>query len=169
MRQYKQVLIEGPDCSGKSTLVNCLKNELCWDAKSLHHKDADQFSRYLFEYSSQEKIIFDRGHISESIYSALWRGGNPFSVGESTVLDSIVRMNMITVFALPDVSVLRERYALRNYAQKITISELETSACLFKDYFDCNKIIPAIIYCSKDYWELEYTVKKVSSIVGEAK
>lgn len=164
MAQYKQILIEGPDCSGKSTLINRLKNELCWDAKSLHHRQGNQFLRYLQQYASQSEIIFDRGHISEAVYSTLWRTA-PFSADELNILNGIVKLQMITILALPPVSVLQERYLARKYPQKITFSELETSANLFKNYFDGKSLEPTIIYCSKDYGELEFVVQKVSKIV----
>ncbi|GEM_PF-2438433 len=166
MAKYSQILIEGPDCSGKSTLINRLKNELCWDAKSLHHRPGNQFLRYLKEYSSQSEVIFDRGHISEAVYSTLWRGGTPFSGDELNILSGIVKLQMIAILALPKVSVLQSRYLARTYHQKINFSELETSASLFENYFDGKNIAPTIIYCSKDYGELEFVVQKVSKIIG---
>ena len=162
---YEQILVEGPDCAGKSTLINRLKNELCFDAKSLHHRDGCQFSRYLKEYAAQTKIIFDRGHISEVVYSTLWRGGNPFNIDESTVLNSIVRLQMITILALPDISSLRDRYLSRAYPQKISLAELETGSHLFEDYFQSHQMTPTIVYCSKNVEELESVVKKVSRII----
>ena len=66
----KRIIIEGPDCSGKSTVVDRVKNELRWDSKSLHHREVYQFYRYLKEYSSANQIVFDRSHFSEILAMA---------------------------------------------------------------------------------------------------
>ena len=164
--RWRQILIEGPDCSGKSMLVNRIKNALSWDAKSLHHIKGDQFERYMREYATQQDIVFERAHVSEAVYGALWRGGNQFTLTELNVLDAFVALRMIVILALPELSVLRARYASRKYAQKIKIAELETCARLFGEYFQKNKLKPTIMYQSKDSTELESVVEKVRALVG---
>ena len=84
--EKKRIIVEGPDCSGKSTVVHRIKNALRWDSKSLHHKGGDQFSRYLREYANNDCIVFDRSHFSEIVYSKLWRNGSPFTEIESNIL-----------------------------------------------------------------------------------
>ena len=69
MSKIIRIIVEGPDCSGKSTLVNRTKNDLRWDSKSLHHKEGNQFLRYLKEYAFSEQIVLDRSHFSEEVYS----------------------------------------------------------------------------------------------------
>ena len=71
--KISKIIVEGPDCSGKSTVVERIKNMLCWDSKSLHHKEGNQFLRYLREYVLNENVVFDRAHFSEEAYSHLWR------------------------------------------------------------------------------------------------
>ena len=85
----KRIIVEGPDCSGKSTLVDTLKNRLLWDAKSLHHKEGNQFQRYLKEYALGEEVVFNRAHFSENVYSKLWRGGSPFLEKEKEILNDL--------------------------------------------------------------------------------
>lgn len=152
-----RVLIEGPDCSGKSTLRDRLKNALRWDAKSLHHKDGDQFERYLKEYSLGDKIIFDRGHFSEIAYSTLWRGGNPLSSAENLILNSICRLKFVTIFCCPDLEDMKKRYESRQYAQQIKLDELRRSRELFNEILT----VPFIQYRSKNYEELEHLIVQV--------
>ena len=60
------VFIEGPNGSGKSTLADYVKNLLRWDQLNLHHRDGDQFRRYLAEYG-RDKTVFVRAHWSEAV------------------------------------------------------------------------------------------------------
>ena len=151
-----QILVEGPDCSGKTTLVERLKNELHWDAKSLHHLEGNQFKRYLREYALQENIIFNRGHYSEIAYGQLWRGGNPFSKEEQQILDGLSNENMIIVFASPPLEILQQRYQQRNFPQQIKYDELET----IHNYFcELMNDISHLLYQSSSPAELQSLIQ----------
>src|SRR3989304_4150298 len=115
--EIKRIIIEGPDCSGKSTLVDRIKNEIKWDAKALRHKDGDQFERYLFEYATADKVVFDRGHFSENVYSKLWRSGSPFSKNEKNILDSVCQEKTLIIFSCPSSDTIKKRYLSRDYTQ----------------------------------------------------
>lgn len=153
-----QILVEGPDCSGKTTLVERLKNELHWDAKSLHHLEGNQFKRYLKEYALQENIIFNRGHYSEIAYGKLWRGGNPFSKEEQMILDQISKQNMILIFASPPLEVLQQRYRERDFSQQLKYKELG----LIQHHFcEMMQDVPHLLYLSSSYDELQYLTQNV--------
>lgn len=160
MKRFK-ILVEGPDCSGKSTLIDRLKNNLRWDAKSLHHREGDQFERYLKEYSSADRIIFDRGHFSEIVYSTLWRGGNPFSSEEESVLASICNLRFLTIFCCSELEDMKKRYEQRAYAQQIKLEELNRSRQLFLDVLHT----PHLTYHSSNQEELEQLIRVVGEIV----
>ena len=157
-----RIIVEGPDCSGKTTVVERIKNELCWDAKALHHLEGKQFRRYLREYASQENIVFNRGHFSEIVYSKLWRGGNPLSAKEMEILNNICTVNTIIIFACPSLEIMKQRYCERNYPQQIKLEELELSRKYFCEIMDH---VPHILYESKDYNELQALIDKVKAIV----
>ena len=153
-----QILVEGPDCSGKTTLVERLKNELHWDAKSLHHLEGNQFKRYLREYALQENIIFNRGHYSEIAYGQLWRGGNHFSKEERKILDGLSNENMIIVFASPPLEILQQRYQQRNFPQQIKYEELET----IQNYFcELMNDISHLLYQSASPAELQSLIQDI--------
>lgn len=156
-----RIIVEGPDCSGKSTVVDRIKNALHWDSKSLHHREGNQFARYLKEYAANEHIVFDRSHFSEEVYSNLWRGGSPFSKLEKQILDGICSINTLVIFTCPPAEVLKERYLKRGYEQQIKLEELEKSRELF-----CNEFngIQHSLYTSKDYDELNALVKEVMEL-----
>ncbi len=157
-----KIIIEGPDCSGKSTAVNTIKNALRWDSKSLHHQSGDQFTRYIKEYTFNSNIVFDRSHFSEIVYSKLWRGGSPFSNKELEFLNFLAQRDTITIFVIPEIKVLKERYLNRDYEQQIKLSELKESQKLFKQV---SKNINHILYLSSSYEELDQLVNKIKKIV----
>ena len=158
----KQILVEGPDCSGKTTLVERLKNELHWDAKSLHHLDGNQFKRYLREYALQERTVFNRGHFSEMAYGKLWREGDPFSEAERNILDQICEQNMIVIFANPSLEVLQQRYLQRDFPQQIRSEELR----IVQQYFsELMANVPHIPYQSSCHQELDSVIQNVVRLV----
>lgn len=154
----KRILIEGPDCSGKSTALDRIKNAFKWDAKSLHHREGDQFQRYIKEYCSAENIVFDRGHISESVYGQMWRGGNPFSKEEFSMLNFYLQREGLVIFSLPSEEVLLSRYRSRKFDQQIKENELALARNLFLEQ---SHFIPNIIYTSSSYLELDELVEGV--------
>lgn len=154
----KRILIEGPDCSGKSTAIDRIKNSLRWDAKSLHHREGDQFQRYIKEYCSAESIVFDRGHFSEAVYGQMWRGGNPFSKEEFDFLNFYLQRDGLIIFALPSEETLINRYSARNFSQQIKENELALARNLF---LEKSQIVPYILYTSESYKELDDLVADV--------
>lgn len=162
--KINKIIFEGPDCSGKTTAVNLVKNILRWDSKSLHHKNGDQFERYAKEYILNSELVIDRSHFSEAVYSQLWRGGNPFSNKEFEFLNYLVQKNAIVVFVLPDFKLMKKRYLERKYEQQISLSELEKSRELFKQIM---KNIDCVKYTASSFEELKKLVEKIKLKVNE--
>lgn len=154
----KRILIEGPDCSGKSTALDRIKNALRWDAKSLHHREGDQFQRYIKEYCSVENTVFDRGHFSEAVYGQMWRGGNPFSQQEFNFLNFYLQREGLIIFALPSEETLINRYRARNFSQQIKENELAFARKLF---LEKSQNVTNILYTSSSYEELDNLVAEV--------
>ena len=161
MNKITKIIIEGPDCSGKSTVVERIKNMLRWDSKSLHHNEGNQFKRYLKEYALNDNIVFDRSHFSEIVYSTLWRKGSPFSKKENNILNDICSNNTLVIFTCPTLQTLRKRYQSRNFKQQIKLDELERSRKLF---IKTLKNTAYILYLSKNYDELDDLLKKVKEL-----
>ena len=84
--KFPIVVVEGPDASGKSTLIsqlmerhpnNCyIHNAVTNDIKSLHENTIDTAL-----VASQEHWVFiDRLHLSEKIYSTIFRNGPSYDI-----------------------------------------------------------------------------------------
>jgi len=162
--KINKIIFEGPDCSGKTTAVNLMKNVLRWDSKSLHHKEGDQFERYTKEYILNSEVVIDRSHFSEIVYSELWRGGNPFSDKEFKFLNYLLQKNAIIIFVLPKLELMKKRYLERKYEQQISLSELEKSRELFKQIMETTD---CILYTASSFEELNKLVEKIRLKVNE--
>ena len=113
----KGIIIEGSDCSGKTTLIEALKDRLGhldWQIINVGHEPTNQFDRYMSLYINSDKVIFDRGHFSEIVYGHLWRGGHGMSHQECSLLDQYVFGNFLVVFAHAPEEVLKTRYHARS-------------------------------------------------------
>ena len=112
------IIVEGPDCSGKSSLVRRLKAELSggWDVMQMGHKDGDQFARYLRVYLDAQRLLLDRSHFSERVYGDLLRGGRHFTAWQRALLDRLAEHEFATVLCTAPAALLWERYKARNAA-----------------------------------------------------
>lgn len=105
--------IEGPNGSGKSTLADVVKNALRWDQMNLHHREGDQFLRYIAEYGRKD-TVFVRSHWSEFVYSHLFGRPKPFTPEEFACLSQAARLRGIVVICLPrSVDTLVQRFEER--------------------------------------------------------
>ncbi len=159
----KNVIVEGIDCSGKSTLIKNLKFGLKkhggYDVKELEHKECpSQFRRYMLEYSLAERIIFDRAHISEAVFGKILRNKFPFSDRESNMLNGFVRNDFITILAIPSYDDFQSRYQESKKLQVISNNDFDLINKEFMLY--CKEINP-IIYNSSTFGYLEVFNKNI--------
>jgi thymidylate kinase len=160
------IIVEGVDCAGKSTLVKEIKNRLKYDVLALGHRAGDdQFRRYLRAYADHERMVYERSHISEVVYSVLYGREQPFSQSRRSLLDQIAAETSLVIFADPDVDIAKERYLARQGVyQQIQLDQLETCIGLFRDYRKAYKW-NSVVYKSRDWAELEAIVDKVGEYI----
>ena len=159
----KGIIIEGSDCSGKTTLVRALKSPLShsgWDVADLGHKNGNPFDRYIDHYVNSNKVIFDRGHFSEVVYGNLWRGGHGMSEWEHSFLDEYVLNNFLVIFAHAPEKILKERYNSRSYGQVIEENELSIVQSRFASALNHPNVVQ---YDSSSSASLDAIVEKVLS------
>lgn len=164
---YSGVIVEGADCSGKTTLVKRLKAALStagWDVHDMGHKPGDQFRRYADAYVRGHNLLLDRGHFSEVVYSRLWRGGSPFAPWERELLDDYVLGRYIVVLCTAPPVVLAARHAGRSYDQVTHASELEAVQRLFVQ--ELSAVRP-IYYESTNEHALNTIVRQLIDLLGQ--
>lgn len=133
-RDVPSLVVEGVECAGKTTLIREFRARVSnLDVIALSHQEGHQFDRFISAYVDAEGVVFNRSHISETVYAKLWNRGRPFSPAEREVLDSFVARRFITVLCTADPATLRTRFAKRNFDQQARMNELEEIAELFDE------------------------------------
>jgi len=98
------IILEGPDCAGKTTLAKEL--EKC-GYKIVHNgppKTDDPFREYALQIEESAKVntVFDRLHIGEMIYGPILRGKSRITLYQYEELNEVIkRMGGLVVICLP--------------------------------------------------------------------
>ena len=163
------IIVEGTDCSGKSTILRYLSSELSrhgWDTIDLRHRSCNQFDRYIKIYSNYDKILFDRAHFSESVYGELWRGKRPFNKWEYEILNKYVFDNYLIIFVYAPEDILRKRYIERDISQTIEQDELIKVQDSFEKIFK-NFSNNVMLYEATSKENLQICLDKVFKILRD--
>lgn len=134
-----KILLEGPDCSGKSTLAGILKQ--CYNSEYFHNTVEYDDSMFKLRNSNlanclklNNNIIVDRWNISEFIYGNIFRGKSrvtlPEVVSECRLFDEII-------FCLPaDYSKYIKSFEKLSNSRDEYIKELKTISEIYYAYQD---------------------------------
>ncbi|MBD3249505.1 hypothetical protein GF336_05650 [Candidatus Woesearchaeota archaeon] len=163
----KGILVEGVDCSGKTTLVTRLKTDLSsygWDSQTCCHRSEDQFDRYLQIYCNSDRIIFDRGHFSEIVYGDLWRKSRHFQQWEIEWLNEYVLMHFIVIWCYASEECLKKRYTQQGINRKIKVDQLIHIQTAFENLFQHNSVIK---YCSDSFVSLDKLVDMIYYLIHQ--
>jgi hypothetical protein len=164
----KNIIIDGIDRAGKTTLANKIKYVMrdfggC-DIKSLGHIDCQsQFMRYIREYSVNQNTIFDRGHLSEVVYSEYLRDNLSISDPQLEILNFLVSSQFIVVLAIPSYENFckrMEEYALR-YSKLIGIDAFDH---LNEQFIKASDLLNPIIYTSDSFEYLDNFTNQIISL-----
>ncbi len=161
------ILLEGCDCTGKSTLAKYLRRQLHrdgWDIFSMAHRDGDQCDRYLKAYVNANKLIFDRGHFSEIAYGNVWRNGVHFTKYQLDFLNEYTLSVFVVVFSFAEENLMKERWKEKE-DQKIKRDELIIIQNEFESLLDDPRVIR---YESRDVNSLTETVGQIIKRVGRS-
>jgi len=166
--QIKGIIVEGCDCSGKTTLIKTLKVVLCefgWDVMDLGHKEGNQFDRYMHTYAQADGVLFDRAHFSEIVYGDAWRQGKHFNSWERNFLDQFAFEKFIVIFTQVPSETLKKRYQERSFKQIISLDELEKIQTKFAETLSHPK---TITYDSSCIENLTILINNVLEILKNA-
>ena len=167
MKRKLGIVIEGTDCTGKTTLVNRLRSKLSpqgWYSLSLSHRIGNQFERYLGNYLKDERIIYDRAHFSEIVYGKLWRDNSGLDAWQRDFLNDFVLENFVVVLVQAPVSVLKQRYNMRQQDQTIDLAELEQTQDMFIKEMEDDRVIQ---YQSVNPESLDLVVQQIVTTIDD--
>jgi thymidylate kinase len=91
-----KIILEGPDCAGKTTLANSLKGKLT-DYLYIHHGQYKHSYAPHMESLKLRNVIIDRHWPSELIYSTIFRSGPVYNVN---IMEYEARRDVNTKFIL---------------------------------------------------------------------
>ena len=163
------IIVDGNDCTGKSTLVSELRSALRphggWDTKHLVYRTGDQFLRFLSEYVNGENLIFNRSHYSEIIYGKHLRGTELFSQAHLNALETFIKQYGLVIHcALPPDEILI-RMEARNRIEILDEDEIceELIRAISEEYDRILNDPDVIKYCCRTPDDL----RKVIEVVKE--
>ena len=100
------IVLEGGDCSGKSTLADHFVEK--YGAKKLHGRIFPDMWKYhtamlrlALKWADTELVVIDRLHLSELIYGQVYRGGPAYDVAARCIDRVLQRAGAITVLCVP--------------------------------------------------------------------
>lgn len=160
------IALEGIQCSGKTLLISLLKAKLKkvggFDVKELAHVDTDdQYSRYLREYATQERVLLHRSHISEHVLGGILRERSPFSDGELASLNACLSLRFTCVLAEPpDFDSFSNRILSDAGHTRLGFKEDQYTQ-IVASFRNAFSTIPHVHYVSSSFDSLESAVEAV--------
>lgn len=116
----KVLILEGPDCSGKSTLAKQLATFNGFEYRHLGRPkpNEDVFRTYTLELwralKSPNPVVFDRLYLGETIYGPVMRGGSLLSPLQRLLIERLMAANDVKqVVCLPNFEVCRDKWRER--------------------------------------------------------
>ena len=119
------IIIEGPDGVGKTTLVNKLKEHYGVDSIRLSYKDPTDYDFYT-RIMEKTDCIFDRHFLSEIVYSKLFGRESEIGYEETTKLLSQAQNLSIPIFILDcDEKEILNRLKIRGGEHELIVNNID--------------------------------------------
>jgi thymidylate kinase len=130
------IIVEGPDCAGKTSICNFLAQLTGFNYVHLTDKDPAVLDTYV-KCLDKHNVILDRFYFSEFIYANVVRcGKSTFSADDFiTLKEKLATMNVLTIYVTNKVEVLEQR-ALTRGESFVSNNQLKTVKELYDIMFD---------------------------------
>lgn len=134
----KLIILEGADCTGKSTLLNKIKNE---DTLVIHNGVYESrtvaFETYIDQIADNiyKSVILDRSYISELIYGSIYRGEkNHEWKSEIRLLESMMvsYFSPLVIVCLPPIEIVLNEW--QNRINTEYIKDSYTIEAIYAEY-----------------------------------
>lgn len=151
------VVLEGPDCAGKTTLAEALTAE----RGTVRANGKPPVGRPLFEHyagqvalaagSPSELTVFDRLHVGELIYGPLFRGKSALSIEEIYLLeDQLDKAGAVKIHVDCSDEALLERYHVRGDELIKSPDIFLSNAAQYRELFASDGPFPGWIAVATD-------------------
>jgi GTPase SAR1 family protein len=170
------IIVEGPDGSGKSTLVKKLKE---WNnLVEIDRGDRDKlgtdpkqtdilwFNLAMATWGGNAPRIADRLYVSELVYGPLWRDENVFEKQDHTIEYIIRGLQIPVIFCLPEYDVVRDNVNNSEH-QLDRVSETLRDVYLSYEYQYHRLRRQGVHAVHYDYTDKHVREAKVSTVVKE--
>lgn len=124
------IIVEGPDCAGKTTLIENLKNYIPPPVGYVHHgpyKDESDIAHHYIESLSFNRgmtTLIDRCWISEQIYSQFYGRSNRLSDENIAELEDMAhKVHTVIIFCLPPINVCFTKFLERKHEEYLENTE----------------------------------------------
>lgn len=126
------VIIEGPDCSGKTTLATYLKDHFYLDYRHSSSKTKNDFD-YHKNLLESTNLVLDRFHLGEYIFPALVNREPKMDFNDLIKLTKIIEEgnNLLVILYSSDIDFLKNRLKTRG-DDDFTVSNIESINNMFK-------------------------------------
>lgn len=173
-----RIIIEGVDKSGKSTLINALKNKVpravllkLWTKPEGNQQEATAYIRRMYMNMAQMTVdlnnnyIFDRWYPSEMVYS-FKRGYDSLKDGWFYELEKeIVKTRPLYILVEADPDLIRKRMAedKEDFAKPEEVEKLQER---YREHFKYCQLNKMVVNTTDD---LDATVEHILSVIEETK
>lgn len=128
------IILEGPDAVGKTTLAEKLKNKYNMNIIHSTSKTRNDLNYHIDLLDYQNNTVFDRFHIGELVYPEIYNRSSCLSLDDFNLINKriIDNQDVLVVFYTSDLSILKDRLIKRgelNY-----LDEIEQQNKLFSFY-----------------------------------
>lgn len=143
------VILEGPDATGKTTLAEKLRDKF---GMTIHHstsKTRNDLNYHMDLLDYRQNTVFDRFHLGEMVYPEIYDRKAKLNQGEIDIINKAIIDNndMLIIFITSNMDIIKERLIERG--EENYIPEMEQQNELF---------IKAANYCKKLNYKNFYVI-----------
>jgi thymidylate kinase len=150
-----RIILEGPDCAGKTTLSKVIKDKLT-DYIYIHHGQYAHAYKPHFESLKLDNVIIDRHWPSELIYGTVFRSGPTYNINE---MEQKVRTNVNTlnILCLPPKGLVMARFEERKSKGG---EDFENVSKIYDSYMLLKNMFPYFVVYNYDAETAEEFIKR---------
>lgn len=164
------IIIEGPDCSGKSTLIKTIFNDQCIIHNGVYRSPKLAHRAYMDQIPSNQMcrdnpyIVWDRQYISEQIYGSIYRNACMFKDQVDAIELKHRFIKTIVIVCNPGTDTIMTEWARRRNAGQEYVEQLDCFEQIVDVY--TNKFDSI---CNLPFFEFNYLTDDISSIKDRIK